>query len=278
MPIIQWDQVFTVEAPLGNLVLNEDLYSSQGAAWAGRIFRLNPKRCRANRNIRAVSDPLPGGDGQNHHERWSEGYQVQLAVALWDGDQIACDAALQQMTDLLGEIFWSMLRTPGGDGGRVRYTPYGEDARMIDGAHLLSFSDPEEGEEGAVQFTVVVDTRFPYLIDVAQTVTNINGVGVAGNGGNVEFWPVIKVNAPGTAFTITNNDTGDQIVYSGQSIGGGQYAEIDTFRGTIYLNGDQDNLKSSIIWTQTKFFPIQPGGTSITTTDSCDFLLNDAWA
>jgi hypothetical protein len=276
MPTVEWDIPFEIQSPTaGDLTLN--------GPDTGQRYLLNAKRCVARRRIRAETTPIPQGDGEIFHDRYANGIEMQLAVQLWDGTEIACDQALCEMRDELYGIVWSLLR-PGGpvftqSGGRVVWTPSCPTGnRMLDAVRLLSIDDPgEDSETGATEITFVLDSPFPYAVSETQTVENLNGLaGSVTNNGNVEFWPVIKVYTDGV--TIVNNTTEFEInLYSG-CLGGGSYIEIETFRNTMYVDGDQANAKPCLDPTLTDFFPIVPGVNQIDTTGSCDFLLNDAFA
>lgn len=78
------------------------------------------------------------------------------------------------------------------------------------------------------------------------------------------MWPVFKVYGPSTGFTLSNDTTDLMIVWDANlpgasPLGGGDYIEIDTFRGVAYLNGDGANEKVGIVVAQTDFFPLVPG-------------------
>lgn len=288
---IDWSPQFEILTPAGSLFLNSDL-------GGGKQYKLNPQRCIGRRSIRASTDNRPQGDGEIFHERFATGSELQLAIQLWQGvEQCACDSTLVDMYDDLRGILWALLR-PAGDGGRVIWTPSGKDARMIDAARLLSLSDPEEdAETGCTEITVTIDTPFPYAIAFTQDTTNIpNAASVTvPNDGNVEFWPVIKVHSVGSDTTsfILESDVEDGFgnslliewdsAYGGVGIPAGEYAEIDTFKGTIFLNGDEDDLGGSLVPLTSDFFGIQPGGTSVNAIgsggfDHAEFLTNDAYA
>jgi Phage tail protein len=282
---IDWACPFSLVTPIGTLPINV----AQGD---GTIYRLNPKNCVGRRSIRATTDNIPQGDGEIFHERYATGSEMQLAIQLWDGGTIACDEVLVDMYDDLRGFLWSLLR-PEEDGGRLIWTPAGKDARMLDAARLLSLNDPaEDAETGATEITCVIDSPFPYAIAFTQDTTNIPNTSTVNvpNDGNVEFWPVIKVYASGSslgAFTL-EGDTGLKIewdaFYGGVNIGDGEYAEIDTFKGTIFLNGNEDDLSGSLVATTSDFFPIPPfGGMGVNAIgsggfDHAEFLTNDAWA
>ena len=278
MATLEFDIPFTIISPYDTLELNT-------ADGQGRIFQVNPKRSVGRRSVRVNTDPVPQGDGEIFHDRYANGYEMQLAVQLWESaTQIACDDVLCEMRDQLYGVLWSLLR-PADDGGRLTWTPSCSGDRMLDAVRLLSVSDPEEGDEGQIEVTFILDSPFPYAMSLAQTSPTLSGTATLANAGNVEFYPVFKVNGATSAFTITANDTGFQYVYDAsrpgaQAIGGGAYAEIDMFRGgLIYLNGDQDNLKPGVDVENSKILTVQAGGSSYTITGASSVvLLNDAYA
>lgn len=278
---IDWETVFTIVSPAGNLALNADI-------GGGRSYKVDPKKSVARRGVRVNTDNVPQGDGEIFHERFATGSELQLTVQLWDGNQnCACDEVLVDMYDDLRGILWSLLR-PSEDGGRVVWTPAGKDARMIDAARLLSLSDPEEdAERGCTEITFIIDTPFPYAITQAEDVVAMSdGVSLTlPNDGNVEFYPVFKVYGPSGAWSLENNDTGQIYLYNAlrpgaASIGGGDYAEIDMFRGgLIYLNGDGANLKPAVDVEASDILTVAAGGSSYTLNGAtADVLMHDAYA
>lgn len=274
---IDWTAPFDLISPLwGTLSLN----TPDGN---GRIYRLNPKKCVGRRNVRATTDPVPGGDGEIFFDRYATGSEMELAIQLWDGGAIACDDVLVDMYDDLRGWLWSLLR-PEDDGGRLVWTPSGKSARLLDAIRLLSMSDPEEDSETfATEITCVLDSPFPYAISLTETVVNWTGTSSMPNNGNVEFYPVFKVYGPTSGFTISGG--GKSYVYDAgrpgaQSIGGGEYAEIDMFRGgLIYLNGDQDNLKPGVDVENSDILVVTPDSPNFTISGAtADALMHDAWA
>ena len=278
MAIIQWDMPIQIVTPFGILRLNEDLGN-------GRKYLVDKDGSVARRGIRAVTDMIPQGDGEIFHDRFSTGFEIQFNVQLWENEEPACDAGLLQMYDDLRGHLWSLLR-PKDDGGRVVWDPPGAPApRLLDAVRLQRLDDPEFTDEGATQIKFVLDSPFPYAIGAAQTVENVTAAETLPNIGNVPFYPVIKVNGPVTVFTITNHDQGKAYRYDGarpgaQAIGGGNYAEIDMFRGgIIYLNGAGANLKAGIDVEVSDILTIDPGGDQFSVSGTnADFLLNPAYA
>lgn len=282
MPTVEWDIPFEITTPFGQLLLNQDIGD-------GRQFRLNAKNCTSRRGIRAASDPIAGGDGEVFHERYANGYEMVFAAQLWESfpsesggeGTVACDVALCEMRDELYGHLWSLLR-PADDGGRVAWTPSCEGgARILDAVRLRALQDPQDGDRpGVIEITFTLDSPFPYGISLTETVVALSGTVNLPNDGNVDFYPVFKVNGATSAFTITNDDTGLSYVYSGTAIGAGDYAEIDMFRrGIIYLNGDGANLKSGIDVENSDVLYIEPGGNDFTITGaSADVLTHAAYA
>lgn len=279
MPTVEWDIPFTVETPFGNLLLNQDL-------GGGREFKVNGESSVARRAIRATSDPIPQGDGETFHDRYANGYEMQFAVQLWQAtDQAACDVILAAMRDELYGYLWALLR-PVDDGGRINWTPSGQDPRLLDAVRLLELRDPGIGEEtGAIEITFILDSPFPYAISLEERETALSGTVTLANDGNVDFYPVFHVHGATSGFTITDNETGFQYVYDAslpgaQAIGAGDYGEIDMFRGgIIYLDGDEDNLKAGVDVLESDILTVQPGGSSYSISGaSANVLMHDAWA
>lgn len=289
MAVLQFDQVFELITPFGNLFLNQDLGD-------GKKFLINHRKSVGRRLVRVTTDNIPQGDGEIFHDRYATGYEMQLTVRFMNGDDPACDAALCEMRDELYGHLWSLLR-PADDGGRLAWVSYcAPSRRILDAIRLFSISDPEEdAEEAATEVTFVVDSPFPYAIAETQDITTFSGTTDIPNDGNVEFWPVIKVNAGGsdiTAFEIASDQLdpfGNNLKiswdaqYGGVGISAGGFAEIDTFKGTIFENGDEADLSASFVAIDSDFFPIKPGGTNVTAIgaggfSSVTFLTNSAFA
>lgn len=275
---IDWACPFTIESDYGDLDLNQT--DAQG-----RKFRINPKKSVARRGVRANNDNVPQDDGEIFHRRFATGSEMELVIQLWLGDnECACDDHLVEMYDQIRGVAWGLLN-PVDDGGRVRWTPSGQSERMMIAARLAALSDPEEDEKGCTEIRLTIDTPFPYAISAAENVVAMSGTVTLPNAGNAVFYPVFKVDGATGAWAITDNETGKIYLYDasrpgGQAIGGGDYAEIDMFRGgLIYLNGDQDNLKPNIDVEASDVLTVQPGGSSYTITGATGVaLMHDAWA
>ena len=141
-----------------------------------------------------------------------------------------------------------------------------------------------EGDKGVTEITFVLDSPFPYAIDFTQITTHITGTTAISNDGNVPFYPVFKVNGATSGFTLSNTTTGKSLTYDAglpgaSSIAGGDYVEIDTFRDTMYRNGNLNNLKPGLDVFTSEFWTLEPGSNSVTITGAnVDVLHQAAWA
>lgn len=268
MPTTEWHVPFDLQTTLGTFQINQGFPG----------FFLDQTKCSARRRIRAETDDIPQGDGEIFHTRYAGGYEMTLNGQAWVTQNEMMCTGTEELVDLRDELYghlWALLHPPD-DGGRIIWTPTGKANRMLDGILLLDVADPEISDIGVVTFEFTVDTRFPYAIDEAQTVETIDGIGSITNGGNVEFWPVIKMYADGG--TIYNHTTDKFIDIHDGCLAGGSYIEIDTFRMTAYVNGDGANAKPCVDVILTEFFPIVPGVNTISTDVTCEFLMNNSWA
>lgn len=276
--ITYWEVPFILRSTtLGDLNINQDLLGN-------RRYQLVPAACDDRVPLRVTRTPIPAADGMIPNERFTEGYLTTLAIQLYADGGPACDSDLVEMTDDLMGWLRSMLNM--NNEGRLLWTPDGHNQRM----HLdvrwneeavWTLDDPG----GFSRITFGLDTPYPYAMDAAQTTTAVTTAGATlNNTGNTKFWPVIKVYGPTSSFTIENTTTGEAIVYlgpslpGGQSIGGGEYAEIDTFRNTIFLNGDEDDLAAGVVIEDSDFWGLEVGNNVLDSSGpNFDVLWNIPW-
>lgn len=301
--ILEWDNPWELQTPQGTLPLNA--IASSGTTPLG-YYMLDPSKCAAGAGRRITRSSIPQAGGEITHRKFKTGYVVELHVQLWeaigDAGVPACGSVLREMGDLL-ELHLNSIEN---DDGRLVWTPSASPAindRMVDKARILGPSG--SGDSGFVGVTVEKDPEgplvvvtfallspLPYAMDAPQTTTNLGGstpVTVT-NDGNVEFFPVFKVYGATSSFTLVNNSNLDeagnpkQFVYSAAlpgalSIAGGDYAEIDTFRNTVYLNGNSSNLKPGIDIPTSDFWGLVPGDNDIEIFGaSADMLWQAGWA
>lgn len=255
------------------------------------IYLLNQQSCFLDNQVRATKENVPQMDGAILHHRFLAGMEMGLAVQLWqDTSNIACDTLLQTMLDTLMGYIYGLLNAED-NRGRISWLPDGNSSanssqRMLDDIRLLTY--PTQGQNGgAVEITFSVDCALPYAEDLTQDSVALGASVTAPNLGNRSTYPVFKIDGPFTNFILTNVSTGLQIVYdstlppgTGLAVGGGDYIEIDMFRNTAYLNGDQSNLKPGIDILSSDFFPLIPGNNTITLAGASTgtILINSAWA
>lgn len=212
---------------------------------------LVPGSCAANKVIRAPVDPVPQGDGDILHRKWQTGYQYKLVCQAWETENsIACDEDARLLGEQLGLHLYAMLRSR----GRYCWTPtnYG-DNRALDEAYWFEGVTQSLSDGGIVQFEFSIDSPFPYAIDLTQQAIALTdgGTTTITNAGNCDFYPVIQVQGPTSGFNLSNFTALQGLNYDASRpgadpIAGGHYAEIDTFKGTIYLDGDGADLSAGI--------------------------------
>lgn len=249
-------------------------------------FALVEEGCKAKRDLRVVSDPIPQADGEIFHRRFRSGTEVTLQVQLWEtSSQYACGEARREMGEQLFGHLDALINNP----GRLFWQPTGYgDERFLESARYMTPAEVSfNAHVPTVTFTI--DSPLPYVLDKTQvehpvpvsTTTPIIMPEFSTN-----FWPVIKVDGAFSTFQIWNNSVQDEyghdltISYGppGPAVASGHYAEIVTFNETIYLDGSSSNLKSGIDATVTDYFYLKPGTNNISIIGaSCRFLVNPAW-
>ncbi len=304
--MIDWSIPYTLTTPAGTLEFNVPTTAEYGSG-TGYLFLLDTEKCKATPGpLRVTVDDIPQADGSIIHPSFLHGYTVKLSVRLWvqNGDEDAvdarspaCDTDLRVMWDTL-ILHANALKTPSladlVSQCRLAYEPPGYFTdRMADQLQLIEWPDPSISiPEWTADFTV--QSALPYEIGQEKGPFTVGSSPLPyGNSGNTETFPlfiVTAVGAPLTQFTIENSTIGQSIEYDADlpgapSIAPGDYAEISTFRNTIYLNGSSANLKPGIVVSSSDFFPLIPqpdtntlsfvhtGGSA-----TCEITYNDAWA
>lgn len=291
-PVPEWEVAFDLVTDQGTLLLND-------ASQLEGVFMLDKSGCSMGGEVRAEKYPIPQQDGSILRRRFLTGYAVTLLIQYWtqvqNGDcpQLpACtssDPTSREMNDLLMLHLRSILN----GGGRLIWTPTGAASRrMLDDCHLLGGPTVTE-DDGLTTVQFTLDSIYPYAIDFTQQLVSFDGSNAdqtIDNTGTSPTYPVWKVYGPADKWTILNVTTNQEIVYDGDvspsaiAIPSGHYAEINTFRNTIYLDGDGANLKAGIDMELTEFFPLAVGdneiiitGDGTDPTPDVDLLWNPAW-
>ncbi len=284
--MIEWDRPTRLNTPIGDLLVNQEI------AGLG-YFMADPSRCTVRRSLRVTSDSVPQGDGRILHRRFSDGVELTLVLELWktiasspemgDGEP-ACGEDLRLMLEHLGLYLQAILNGR----GRWFWEPSGyPDERMLDEARwLVDVSRDLQGKKTAVTFGI--DSPFPCFIDATEQSGSDVAIGAGDtvilvNEGNHDAYPVLEVPGSTSSFTITNHSLVDQdgdplkIVYDGVTIVAPDFAEIDVFKNTIYLNGDEANLKAGIDAQETDYFVLRPGENEIESGVDVQFKFNTSW-
>lgn len=256
--ILEWTVPFTIQSSKGDLDLNDEANPTG-------LFLLLQEGCEATRRLRVVTDDIPQADGQIVHQRFTAGYEIQLLVSLWaDRENPACDQQAREMGEELMLHLNAMLND---ETGRLFWTPTGlGDQRILDDARTRECGAFTFGPAGDPRLQFRFDSSFPYVYDFAQVEVEFvaSTPQAVLNEGNVDFWPVVQVDGPVSAFSIENETLGQAIVYDDSlpgavAIGVGDYMEFDFFRNTAYLNGTGASGKPGIDMTLSDFWPLQAG-------------------
>ena len=293
--MIEWDVIFR----LVNDLDQEIRFNDPGFDY---FFALEEESCRAERTLRVTTNPIPQADGEILHRRFRDGTEITLAVQLWEtSNEVACGRARREMHEMLVAVLDGMLNAA----GRLYWQPSSyPDERMLDSARKMtpieiSYSD------GVPVCTFTVDSPFPYVLDKTQREDSPASGGLLVPAGvptsivlpefSAPFWPVMKAFPNGSnTWSIINTSVEDEwgdalgffydvsrphsVSITGEILDP-HYAEIDTFRETIYYDGNLTNLKPFVNPETSDYFYLQPGSNLITATDAdVLFLINNAWA
>lgn len=293
----EWAVPQSIMSKFGTLLLNHTDSSS------GRRYQVQPDGFRVVPTLRVTQDNLSQSDGSVLHPRWTSGavammsIEYVIATDLSPADQTipgdinpACDEDLLAMDDQLLLYINAMRTLTYADNQRYLWTGSDGNGRMLIDVELLAWSEPTFNDTALpTTVTLALETPFPYAIDQTQTTTSISDGATDSllNNGTADFYPVIKAYGPFTSFSIANTTTGLQLDYDDTrpgavSVGGGDYAEIDFFRGTVFLNGDSSDLIAGIVPSTSDFWTLacDPAIGNIIAPTGCDIdiLWNRAWA
>ncbi len=277
---VEWNIPFELLSPYGTFPLN----SAGGTS--GVSFVLDPTKCAAFAGIRETSDPMPQAHGSIIHREFSEGISMRFGGwVMLDRDVPACDADLRAAFDELSlhlHALYGADHVLGNDNARVTWSPTSANDRILADIRLLEELTPTfDPAGGPTEFTFAVHGKYPYALEEGETQTALSAT--ISNPGNCVVYPNFKVYGPCTTFTLTNEETGQIILYDSGlpgavAIGSGDYAFVGCFANNIYLNGDQVNLMAGVDIEFSEFFGLYPGSNQITITDAtADMLWTPGW-
>lgn len=294
MPIADWTVPFLLTSQVYSsdlLPFNTNVATVLPSGSTGYYF-LNESSCSLTNSVRETKDNIPQANGSILHRRWVQGMEMNLAVQLWQTpDDIACDDLQQEMLDFLMGYLYGLLNAVDNQ-GRISWVPSGVEARMLDNLRLLSYPVESHPPGSPMELTFSLDTQYPYELALTQRLTTITsgGSAVLVNTGTVPVHPVIQVNmnntvpiaAPCADFILTDNFDAFEWTSSlpgSAVIASGDYAELDSFRNTMFLNGDEANLSPGIDMLVSEYLTLYPGSNTISITGTdCDVLWNPGWA
>lgn len=215
-----------------------------------------------NASLRAAVDNKPQQAGAIVH-RALPGARYPGMRLLLDGDT---EDDVASFEDQVKGAHQSILDAD----GRIIFQPPGLEQRFIavrgydeveiDPVQTGSFGEPLGFLKTALVPMVAGD---PYAYTYTQTVTNITDGGSANitNAGNAPNYPTLRVYGAYTAFTLTNETTGESIEMGNtipMDVTDGHYIEIITSLETCVYDGDVSHVEGYLDVTATDFWALQP--------------------
>jgi hypothetical protein len=277
MANVQWQEIpFCLVTPTVSLPFNPQLTGASGPA-----LILDADKCQAGSAKRVTRDNTPQRGGEIMHKHFKTGFVMQIggyyanvlnASTVPCQMEPACGADLVELDDMLMRALDSIEN----EDGRLIWTPTGYPNRMVDALRWLG----PDGVGGAA-FTAVLTERedqiftgfqvalvspYPYASAEAEIDTPLDdGVPVTlDNVGTTDFWPVVEVYGPTSAFTLENVTTGEALVYNAgfplaNPIGSGHFIEFDFFRNTAYFDGSGNTALPGVDVLNSDFWSLAPG-------------------
>lgn len=269
--IDDWNVAMEITTDQGTWVLNDPTD-------AGGYYMVQKDLCESGAAVRAEKFDIPQSDGSYLRRRFMSGYRLKMGIEYWSGFNNPACATSSPSSRAMNDVAMRHLRAMLNGGGRLYWTPAGAATRIIDDLWLLSGPDLTEGD-GYTGIEFELDTEFPYGIDFTQTDTVFtpgDDTKTLTNAGTAPFYPVWKVYGPTDGFEILNNTTNEAIIYShsfpgAHRIASGHYIEINTFRNTVYLDGNGANYKPGIEIANSTFFTLGVGANEIIVTGDGSF-------
>lgn len=293
MPNVDWTQPQDLVTPAGTVLFNvpdEGANSNYG-------YLIQPGSYKIVPSMRVTADNLSQQSGSFLHPRFKSGLVATLVVQYlvtngvdFQDYEPACDSDLRIMHETLTAALDSMLE----DQGTQRLiwdAPGALSRRMLESILTLGWTEPTVQPDGTIEVTFQVETALPYAIDFTQQSDTINAASgtITNPGTSSKFLPVVQVQGPASTFQLKNNSVLDdqgnplEINYDGSRPGaipvpGGHYAELDFFKGSIFLDGNSTDLTAGLDPETSDFWPLVRGANNIDTDCDATFLWNPAWA
>lgn len=272
---LEWSAPQRIVATYATVPLNQPIGLGSGKAWFYQVqmdgYGIVPAK------FRPVSDSFSQADGSSIQPPYIDGLVASMEIGLWvlprgvEADkEPACGEDLRLMDELLMGALDSLRAFPE-DPATQEYvwTPTGAgDDRLLAGVMLGAWPEPDFAPgPPEVRLKVVLASPYPYAQGAGTATTTItDGTSeTVTNSGNTDERVLMRAYGPSIAFAITDLDTGRVVSYDssrpgGVAIGGGDYAQLDFFDGTIYLNGDPDqDLIAGLDPVSTDLFALRSG-------------------
>lgn len=268
---------------IGSVTINPAGFSGAGffADQDGIIFQSDVETAISSR---------PQAHGSYIDGAWRSGITGSIKLLLLGSDA----ANRQALQDSLMTVLDAMLGDDGGY-GVISWTPQdGSAQRSISGLQLVQPAAWGSGGGTIKTVSFIVQSERPFAESAATNadttaLTSSGGgftipltlpvsfaSGGAGqatltNSGSVDSYPQLQVYGPVSAFTITLTATGytsKRLVFPTASIASGDYWTIDLMQRTITLGAGTSSMISALDLSQSTWFGIPPGTSTLQLTGS----------
>ncbi|ACU35579.1 phage distal tail protein [Actinosynnema mirum] len=227
--------------------------------------------------VEYLTTEVPGLDGTQVTDLFAPPRVVQLPMEVHGATRMQFLARLRALELALDPAVPGELELMQADGRRFRLR-----ARYLRG--LEGSEDQDEGGDGRwarfvlslyvedpwwyaaepirVPFSYSAGGTFFPILPLVLSSSSINGAATLSNPGTVPSWPVWTATAPGSALTIANSRTGQQISVNGV-IPAGRTLTIDTRLGAARVQLDDGTDWWPQLTGTPVFWPVPPGETPI---------------
>jgi hypothetical protein len=229
-------------------------------------------------DVRTVAEVRPLVDGTIDSTQRFGARAVSLAVAALDSNAGTWKQALARLAQFLGAAARpTLVLNLGGVNYRMGLAPDQSAAPFENPHHArvqLAFRTPDpylytdmHTAEVRASSTPGVGRTYPLIPPRTYPTSNsFPGLVTIDNQGIAITWPTVRVIGPLTnsAFSITNQTTGQTFSLSAMTIPAGTYLEIDMRERTVRLNGDPNLSRfSSVNFTTSQWVGLIPGANDV---------------
>lgn len=229
-------------------------------------------------DVRAVSSPVPGQDGENDITRRTGASAITLDLSVQDLWPTGRDVLIDRIRGLCQPGLRSWLHVTSsdwpaerrilvrGDQAPVQFTAPGLQKMSV------GFRAPRGRWESTVEQTQVLfpssgaagGATFPWTFPLSFTAGNVPGASSITNGGTVDALPFFDLYGACTNPVIKNLTTGQQVAFTGLTVGAGDFIRVDMQQRRVLLTNDPGQSRYSLLdFTTLSWWGLPPGVSQI---------------